>query len=48
MKRLTLMVLVCISLSGLVSCGKSNKVVEERAQVVVDAFSDGDMATMPL
>lgn len=46
MKRFILMVLVCISLSGLVSCGKANKVVEERAQVVVDAFSDGDMATI--
>lgn len=40
------MVLVCISLVGLVSCGKPNKAVEENAQAIVDAFSDGDMATI--
>ena len=47
MKRLFLIVLVCVSLlTGLVGCGKQNKVVEENAQVVADAFADGDMATI--
>ncbi len=46
MKRLLLVVLVCIALIGLVSCGKQNEVVEENAQAVADAFADGDMATI--
>lgn len=47
MKRLFLIVLVCVSLlTGLVGCGKQNKVVEENAQEVADAFADGDMATI--
>lgn len=47
MKRLFLIVLLCTSLlTGLVGCGKQNKVVEENAQEVADAFTDGDMATI--
>lgn len=47
MKRLFLIVLVCVSLlTGLVGCGKQNKVVEENAQAVADAFVDGDMTTI--
>lgn len=47
MKRLFLIVLVCVSLlTGLVGCGKQNKVVEENAQEVADAFANGDMATI--
>lgn len=46
MKRFILVVLVCISLLALVSCGKSNKAVQESAQAIVDAFSDGDMAAI--
>lgn len=47
MKRLFLIVLVYVSLlTGLVGCGKQNKVVEENAQKVADAFADGDMATI--
>lgn len=47
MKRLFLIVLVCVSLlTGLVGCGKQDKVVEENAQEVADAFADGDMATI--
>lgn len=47
MKRLFLIVLVCVSLlTGLVGCGKQNKVVEENAQEIADAFADGDIATI--
>lgn len=47
MKRLFLIVLVWVSLlPGLVGCGKQNKVVEENAQAVADAFVDGDMTTI--
>lgn len=47
MKWLFLIVLVCVSLlTGLVGCGKQNKVIEENAQEVADAFADGDIATI--
>lgn len=46
MKKLLLIVLVCAALTGFVSCGKQNEVVKENAQVIADAFTDGDMATI--
>ena len=46
MKRLFLILLVCVSLLiGLVGCGKQSKVVKN-AQEIADAFADGDMATI--
>ena len=46
MKKIILIVLLCVALIGLVSCGKQNEVVEEKAQMVADAFADGDMAAI--
>lgn len=45
MKKL-LLIVMCVALVGITSCGKQNKVVEENAQAVVDAFTNGDIATI--
>ena len=44
MKRLLLIVLLCIALSGLVGCGKQDNAVEANANKVAAAFAGGDMA----
>lgn len=46
MKRILVIVFLLVALTLLASCGKPNKAVEEAAQVVADAFADGDMATI--
>lgn len=43
MKKVLALILTCAVLTSLVSCGKQNKIVEEKAQVVADAFTNGDM-----
>ena len=43
MKKTFLSVLVCVILTSLVGCEEQNEAVETEAQVVVDAFTDGDM-----
>lgn len=46
MKKIFLSILVCIILTSLVGCGQQNKVVETEAQVIADAFMDGNMGTI--
>ena len=46
MKKIFLSILVCVILTSLVGCGKQNEAVEIEAQVVADAFTDGDMETI--
>lgn len=41
-----MIVLVCVVLAVLTSCGKQNEEVEECAQSVADAFTNGDMVTI--
>ena len=45
-KRVLLLIIVCVAFTGLVSCGEQNELVKENAQVVADAFTNGDMATI--
>ena len=44
--RVLLLIIVCVAFTGLVSCGEQNELVKENAQVVADAFTNGDMATI--
>ena len=45
-KRVLLLIIVCVAFTGLVSCGEQNELGKENAQVVADAFTNGDMATI--
>ena len=38
--------LTCVILTSFFGCGQQNKVIEAEAQVVADAFTDGDMKTI--
>ena len=46
MKRMLVIVLLSVALTGLAGCGKQNEAVKKTAQVVADAFADGDMTTI--
>ena len=46
MKKTVLSVLLCVILFCLVGCEEQNETVETEAQVVADAFTDGDMETI--
>lgn len=43
MHKILLSILVCVLLTTLVGCKEQNKSIEAEAQVVADAFTDGDM-----
>lgn len=43
MHKILLSILVCVLLTTLVGCKERNKSIEAEAQVVADAFTDGDM-----
>ena len=43
MKRALFIVLLCMALTVLVSCGKQNDTVEETAQVAANTFANGDL-----
>ena len=46
MKKIFLSILACVILTSLVSCGKQNETVEKEAQIVANAFTDGDIETI--
>lgn len=46
MKKTVVSVLLCVILFCLVGCEEQNETVETEAQVVADAFTDGDMETI--
>lgn len=46
MKKIFLSILVCVILTSFVGCGQQNEAIEAEAQVVADAFTDGDMETI--
>lgn len=46
MKKILLSILLCGILASLAGCGQQNETVETEAQVIVDAFQDGDMETI--
>ena len=46
MKNIILGILMCVILTNLVGCGKQNEIVETKAQIIADAFTDGDMETI--
>ena len=46
MKKFFLSILVCVILTSFVGCGQQNEAIEAEAQVVADAFTDGDMETI--
>ena len=37
---------MCVILTSFVGCGQQNEAIEAEAQVVADAFTDGDMGTI--
>lgn len=46
MKIISLSILLCVILTSFVGCGQQNEAIEAEAQVVADAFADGDMETI--
>lgn len=46
MHKIFLGILACVLLTSLVGCREQNNSVETEAQVIVDAFADGDMKTI--
>ena len=42
MRKIFLSILVCVILTSFVGCGQQNEAIEAEAQVVADAFTDGD------
>lgn len=46
MRKIFLSILVCVILTSFVGCGQQNESIEAEAQVVADAFTDGDMETI--
>lgn len=46
MKKIFLSILMCGILVSLAGCGQQNEAVETEAQVIADAFTDGDMGTI--
>ena len=46
MKKILLSILMCGILASLAGCGQQNEAVETEAQVIADAFTNGDMETI--
>lgn len=46
MKKIILSILMCGILVSLAGCGQQNEAVKTEAQVIADAFTDGDMETI--
>ena len=46
MKKILLSILMCGILVSLTGCGQQNEEVKTEAQVIADAFTEGDMETI--
>lgn len=46
MKKILLSILMCGILVSLAGCGQQNEAVKTEAQIIADAFTDGDMETI--
>ena len=46
MRRLILIISICIALITLVGCGKQKEAVKDTVQTLADAFHDGDIKTI--